>query len=273
MASLLIDGEKCNNCGMCLAECTYKLLQIVEKESLPSWVDGAEDMCINCGHCVAVCPGGALGLSTMPMEKCVPITKDLETTPEQLEQFLKSRRSIHAYKEEPVEHEKLARLIDIARYAPSANNYQPVQWLVIEKREDVKQLSKKVIDWLRGLLEKDPSFAELIRAGLFVDGRDSGLDVITHGAPHLVLVHAQKDSVPMGDCLIALTYLELAAHSIGLGACWAGMIQAGATFDPVLARALQLPEDHLSFGALMIGYPKYKTSRIPIRNDAQVIWR
>lgn len=273
MASLLIDEEKCDKCGMCAAECTYWLLQIVEKESTPSWVDGAEALCINCGHCVAVCPSGALGLSTMPMEKCVPITKNLKTTPEQLEQFLKSRRSIHAYKEKPVEHEKLAKLIDIARYAPSANNLQPVQWLVIEKRGNVKQLAQMAIDWLRGLVEKDPTFADLIQAEVFVAGWDLGIDVITRGAPHLILAHAQKDSVPMGDCNIALTYLELAAHSMGIGACWAGMIPVGAIFDPALAQALQLPEDHLSFGAMMIGYPKYKTLRIPMRNDAQVIWR
>jgi len=273
MASLLIDGEKCNKCGMCAAECTYCLLQIAEKESPPSWVDGAEVLCINCGHCVAVCPSGALGLSTMPKEKCIPITKNLATTPEHLEQFLKSRRSIHAYKEKPVEHEKLVKLIDIARYAPSANNLQPVQWLVIEKRENVKQLAQMTVDWLRGLVEKDPTFAEMIRAEVFVAGWDFGIDLVTHGAPHLVLAHAQKDSVPMGDCIIALTYLELAAHSMGIGACWAGMVQVGATYDPALAQALHLPEDHLSFGAMMIGYPKYKSSRIPMRNDAQIIWR
>ncbi len=129
------------------------------------------------------------------------------------------------------------------------------------------------IDWLRGLLEQDPTFAELIRAEVFVSGWDSEIDVVTHGAPHLILAHAQKDSVPMGDCNIALTYLELAAHSMGLGACWAGMVQVGATYDPALAQALQLPEDHMSFGALIIGYPKYKPSRIPMRNDAQVVWR
>ncbi len=273
MASLLIDEEKCNKCGMCVAECTYWLLQIVDKESLPSWVDGAEALCINCGHCVAVCPYGALELSTMAVEECVPITKNLKTTPEQLEQFLKSRRSIHAYKKNPVEHEKLSKLIDIARYAPSANNLQPVQWLVIEKRENVKQLAQLAIDWLRELSKKDPTFAEMTRAETFVAGWDSGIDVITRGAPHLVIAHAQKDSVPMGDYNIALTYLELAAYSMGIGACWAGMVPVGATFDPALAQALQLPEDHMSFGALLIGYPKYKISRIPMRNDAKVIWR
>lgn len=273
MASLLVDEEKCNQCGMCVAECAYWLIQMDESESLPSWVDGAESLCISCGHCVAVCPSGALELNTMAVEECVPFVKHLKPTPEQLEQFMKSRRSIHAYKEKTVEHEKLEQLIDIARYAPSANNYQPVQWLVIEKREDVKQLAQIAIDWLREVVANDPTFAEMMRAKEFIAGWDSGIDVITRGAPHLIIAHAQKDSVPMGDCLIAMTYLELAAYSIGIGACWAGFIQVGSTFDPSLAQALRLPEDHLCFGAMIVGYPKYEISRIPKRNDAQIIWR
>jgi len=209
----------------------------------------------------------------MPTEKCVPIRKDLISTSKQLEQFLKSRRSIRAYKKKPVEHEKLAKLIDIARYAPSSHNSQPVRWLVIEKRDNVKQLAQMTIDWMRGLAETNPTFAEMFQAEGLVAYWDLGIDVITHGAPHLVIAHAQKDSAILGDCHIALTYLELAAHSMGIGACWIGFIQAAAIFDPALAQALQLPEDHLSFGAITIGYPKYKFSHIPMRNDARVIWR
>ncbi len=273
MASLVVDAEKCKKCGTCAAECVMCIIQIVEKKTLPSWNDGADALCISCGHCVAVCPTGALGLSTMPVEECTPIVKELKSSPEQIEQFMKSRRSLRACKDKPVEHEKLVKLIDIARYAPSGHNQQPVQWLVIEKRENVKQLAQMTIDWLRELPEKDPAFAEMLQSQALVLGWDFGIDVITHEAPHLIIAHAQKDSVPLGDCHIALTYLELAAHSMGIGACWAGFIQIAAMFNPALAQALQLPEDHASFGAMMLGYPKYKFSHIPMRNDAQVIWR
>ncbi len=273
MASLLVDEGKCTKCGICAAECVVCVIQVVEKETFPSWSDGAPDQCINCGHCVAVCPAGALELSAMPLDRCVPITKDLKTTPEQIEQFMKSRRSIRACKEEPVEHEKLAKLIDIARYAPTGHNKQPVQWLVIEKREDVKHLAQMTIDWMRDLIKKDPAFAELVHARELVLGWRFGIDVITHDAPHLIFAYAHKDESPLGDCHIALSYLELAAHSMGIGACWAGFIQIAAAYDPAVAQALRLPEDHVSFGAMMIGYPKYNFSRIPTRNDASVIWR
>lgn len=273
MASLLIDGEKCNECGLCVADCPMFIIQMGERESPPAWVDGAEALCLNCGHCVAICPTDAVGLSTMPVEKCVPITEELIATSEQLEQFLKSRRSIRVYKEKPVEHEKLAKLIDIARYAPSGHNSQPVHWLVLENREDVKQLAKMVINNVRVIAEKKPALAEFICAEALITAWDSGIDVVTRGAPHLLIAHAGKVPAYMGDCYIALTYLELAAHSMGIGACWAGLIQLAAAFDPAVNQALRLPEDHVSFGAMMIGYPKYKFSRIPMRNDAQVIWR
>ncbi|MFC2017913.1 nitroreductase family protein, partial [Chloroflexota bacterium] len=102
---------------------------------------------------------------------------------------------------------------------------------------------------------------------------DKGIDKITRGAPQLVIAHMEKDSIRTSDCYIALTYLELAAYSMGIGACWAGYIYAAAANSESFTRALELPEGNAMFGGMMIGYPKYKFPRIPARNDARVIWR
>lgn len=135
MISLFIDSGKCNKCGMCIEECPGDLIRIVEEDALPSWVRGAEFACLNCGHCVAICPTGALELTTMPLARCIPVIEELQPSSDQIEQFLKSRRSIRAYREEPVEREKLTKLIDIARYAPSGHNGQPVRWLVVKREK------------------------------------------------------------------------------------------------------------------------------------------
>lgn len=129
------------------------------------------------------------------------------------------------------------------------------------------------IDWLRELVQKNPELARMLQAKTLVRRWDSGRDVITRGAPHLIFAYAQKELNPVGDCHIALTYLELAAYSMGLGACWAGFVQGAAIYYQALAQVLQLPEGHTSFGAMMIGYPKYTYACIPLRNDAEVIWR
>ena len=273
MASLLIDEEKCNKCEICTEECPANLIKVFEEGALPSWVRGAEGACLNCGHCVAVCPTGALELTTMPLSGCVPFVKELEASSVQLEQFLKSRRVIRAYREQSVEHEKLVKLLDIARYAPSGHNDQPVEWLVIEDREKVRQLAQMTVDWLGELPEKNPELARRFVVKAITKAWDSGIDKITRGAPHLIIAHTGKDSIRTNDCYIALTYLELAAYSMGIGACWAGYIQAAAANSESFARAMGIPDGNAMFGGMMIGYPKNKFPRIPVRNDPRVIWR
>ena len=273
MSLLTIDGDKCKRCGQCMAVCPAYIIQIEGQEALPSLIEGGEAFCINCGHCVVVCPKGAFSLETMKAEHCTPVRKELLPSSEQVEHFLKSRRSIRIYKRKPVPQETLAKLIDIARYAPSGHNSQMVQWLVVRDKKEVKRLTGLVVDWLRQTIEESPWLAEILHSDLIVGAWDSGIDVITHNAPHVIVAHMPKDYGILGDCQIALTYLELAAYSLGLGACWAGYFQIAATSYPPLTEALQFPEGHQSFGAMVIGYPKHRMHRIPLRNYPSIVWR
>ena len=109
---------------------------------------------------------------------------------------------------------------------------------------------------------------------LVADWEENNNDPILRKAPHLIIAHApKKDKAAPQACTVGLTYLELAAVSFGLGTCWAGYFQVAVGMSPPLQEALALPDDHQSFGAMMIGYPKFEYQRIPKRNEAQVIWR
>lgn len=274
MSVFSVDHDKCNFCSLCAVECPAGIIVIKGAEALPSWADGGEERCINCGHCVAVCPPGAIGLDTMKPEDCVPVREELLPTPEQLEHFLKSRRSVRVYKEEPVPREMLAKLIDIARYAPSGSNAQPVQWLVVEDTKEVKRLSGAVVDWMRSAINERSPLAETLPLNFLVATWESGVDPIMRGAPHAIVCHAPEDIAnAQRDGFIALTYLELAAYSQGLGACWAGLFHRAALYYPPMLKALQLPDSHQCLGAMMIGYPKHRLARIPLRNEPAIIWR
>ncbi len=87
-----------------------------------------------CGHCVTVCPHGAFKHRELHPDNCLPVEKGQYVGPEQLEHFLRARRSIRTYKEKSVEREKLAKLIDIARFAPTGSNKQTPEWRVVESR-------------------------------------------------------------------------------------------------------------------------------------------
>lgn len=274
MSELTVDREKCNICGMCVLECPATIIQLVEPGPFPCWVEGGEELCILCGHCVAVCPLGAVELDTVKLKDCPPVNRADLPSAEQVELLIRSRRSIRAYKEQRVPNEVLAKLIDITRHAPSGSNSQSVQWLVIEDPAEVKRLSGLVVDWMRTMLAGLPATPDSYRLDLIAEAWDAGIDIVMRNAPHLIVAHAPaEDVMAQSSATIALTTLELAAYSQGLGTCWAGFFYMAAMMHPPMMEALQLPEGHAVLGGMMLGYPKHKFSRVPVRNEAKVIWR
>ncbi len=268
-----VDESKCTRDGICVAACPARVIEM--KDGLvPAPVRAAARGCIKCGHCVAVCPQGALSHSVIKLEDCPPVRGDWELTPERAEHFLRSRRSVRLYRDAPVEPEKLARLVEIARYAPTGSNSQQVKWLVVKSREDVRMISGMVIDFMRSMVESGQPIATSYRLDKLVQAWDAGTDIISRGAPSLVFALAPKNyGVAQVDCANALSYLDLAAPSLGLGCCWGGFIMMATACWPPLQAELALPEGYASFGAMMVGYPKYKYHRLPVRKEAEIVWR
>jgi nitroreductase len=247
----------------------------MEKADLvPTLIAGAEELCNNCGHCVVVCPTGALAHHTMRPEDCPEIRNELLIDLEQAEQFLRSRRSIRNYKDKRVERDKLNKLIQVSGYAPSAHNVRPVHFLVIEDKTEVRRLSGLVVDWMRVTIKEAPALARTFDFDRLVALWDRGKDPICRNAPHLIIAHADENArLAQVDCILALAYAELIALPLGLGTTWAGFVMAATTFYPPLMKALNLPEGHKCFGVIMVGYPKLKFVRVPLRNPPAVAWR
>jgi len=269
-----VDPDKCNRDGICVDECPIKIIALKDKDSVPKPVRGADQLCIHCGHCVAVCPTGALSHQGMTPEECPPVTKEWQLGPEQAEHFLRSRRSIRTYKDKPVDRQTLSKLIEIAAYAPSGHNTQPVHWHVVHDTETLQKQIGVVVDWMRYMIKEQPEIANMMHLDMVVAAWEMGIDTVCRGAPHVIVAHGHKDN-PMAPnaCVIALSYLELAAPSLGLGTCWAGFYNTAAMYWPDMKKNLGLPEGHVSYGAVMVGYPKYKYHRLPLRNKPVISWQ
>ncbi len=274
MSIFSIDQSKCHQDGICAAECPLALIDFQGKGSFPTPIPAAAELCINCGHCAAVCPHGALSLTAMPLEQMPPLRKELAISPEQAEQFLRSRRSIRLYKDQAVPQDKLQRLLELTSYAPSGHNRQPVHWLVLGGREQLNGLAAIVIEWMKYVMKEQPALAQMLHMDLVLAKWQAGKDPILRGAPQLIVAHGLKEerTAPQA-CTIALAYLELAALSLSLGACWAGYFGAAAAMFPPLQKALDLPAGHLAMGAMMVGYPKLGYQRLPLRNAPPITWR
>ena len=269
-----VDFRKCEGDALCAQVCPLRLIEFRGDNKLPTPIREAEELCIECGHCVAVCPRGALHHRAIPLEDCPPLEPDKLLSPEEMGHLLRARRSIRVYRREPVERGTLASLIDLARYAPSGHNRQPVRWLVVYEPRSVREIAGHVADWLAHMLEQQPELAASMHMERVLRGWEAGFDPICRGAPHLVFAHApEKDATAPAACTIALSYLELAASSFGLGGCWGGYVHAASMYWPPLQETLGLPEGHKPFGAMMVGLPKVAYHRLPPRRSPEITWR
>ena len=129
-------------------------------------------------------------------------------------------------------------------------------------------------DWARDMLEKNPQAAKSPYIPGIVAAWDAGYDAVLRGAPAMVVASAPKENRNgMVDLTLALSYLELAAPGMGLGACWAGLLQGALLTWPPLQKAIGLPEDHSHHYPMMLGYPKAKYFRLPQRKPPKITWK
>lgn len=230
--------------------------------------------CIRCGHCVAACPTEALDHAKAPLSEQIKADYDKLPDFETAVLFLRTRRSVRVYKSDPVSQEKLFRLLNIARFAPSGTNTQGLSYLVVSDKKILEQVAKSTVEWLEQELNKpDSKLPEGYRKSV-ADYRD-GKDTILRNAPHLILALTPREILPVStdSAKFALEYVELLAPTIGIGTCWLGLVQlcARAKYPP-LWEVLRIPENTLVVGAISIGYPEYRFHRLVDRDPLKVYW-
>ncbi len=151
----------------------------------------------------------------------------------------------------------------MARYAPSAHNVQPVNWIMIENRDKIRELTGLIVGWMA----ENKLFPGIIKSWA------RGEDKVLRNAPNLAVAYAPVDGEnPAEDCSISATYMDLAAHGLRLGTCWAGFLMMAAKVHPPIKKCLDIPEGYEVYSALILGYPKFRYRRIPPREPVKVRW-
>jgi nitroreductase/ferredoxin len=271
MALLVVNQKTCSQCGICAAVCPGSFIGF-RKNSFPVPTPVMDLGCIRCGHCVAVCPSGSLSHVEVPAEQSVGWEKSSDIAFAQAARLIKGRRSIREYKEKRVPFEEIERVIEVARYAPTGHNSQGVRWLVITSPDTIKHLTEIGLEWMRWAVRNIPAMNTVIKGLLRL--QESGQDVFLREAPAVVFTFGPKNSLlsPI-DCVNAAAYFDLAASSAGLGCCWNGLLLLSAASYPNMIKAVNLPEGSEPYACLMLGYPRYKYPRAPMRKPAQIIYR
>jgi coenzyme F420-0:L-glutamate ligase / coenzyme F420-1:gamma-L-glutamate ligase len=174
---------------------------------------------------------------------------------------IRGRRSIRRYRPDPVPAELIEQVLTAASWAPSAHNRQPWRFVVMTSAETKQRLALAMGNRLRHDLTADQVPPAVIEKDV---GRS--YQRITN-APLLILLcltMADMDSYPDAkrqqnewimasqSTAMAGQNLLLAAHALGLGACW----MCAPLFCPdVVGDTLDLPADWQPQALITAGYP------------------
>lgn len=249
MEKIVIDEAKCVGCGECVRDCVSSAI----------YLDGGKAKirtgCIECGHCYAVCPAGAVdmpGYGTGGGDEVVPMT---EIDSDTLLQAMKSRRTVRRFLNIPVEQEKIDKILEAGRYAPTGANSQNVAFTVLGSKQDF--IERKCVKLFRFGVNAGSKFSALLRNTEITD------NFFFKGAP-LVIVVSGHDKV---NATLASAYMEIMANSLGIGVLYSGFFCGAAGLLPDVKKALKLPKGHTPVTCMIFGYPAVKYKRIPPRKE------
>lgn len=203
-----------------------------------------------------------------------------------LNEAIRTRRSIRAFKPEPVPREVLDRFLEDCRWAPSASNTQPLE-LAIVSGKTLEELNSRLVEKVKAewdssrlgfrSIHPDIPFPELyepylsrarsLRARIDshqfppgTPGLDEKRSTYLHfggrlyGAPHGIFIYTDKAICPKAvlDLGIMVQTMSLAALSYGLGTC---LMTMPVGWPELLRDLLKIPESKLIGLAIALGYP------------------
>ncbi len=287
-----IDREKCIPCPMCVDVCPSRIFAWkAPEEEAPRIEIGNQEFCILCGHCVAICPEDAVLHEKLPLELFTPL-ESVKITAEALRNLMLGRRSIRAYKSDPVPRIVIEQLLEVAIHAGTASNRQDVAFSVIQDKKVLAELETEVLLTLWNQVKRlgNPLLRKLARFQygesqiqvyyryykVFkrrMEMKERISNVILRGAPAAIILHTSgRLTLEAANCAMSIANMTMLAQTIGLGVCWGGFVVEAAHRSSHINKILEIPKFRKIMGCIMIGYPKHRyLKRIP-RNQPDVKW-
>ncbi|MBN2208712.1 MAG: nitroreductase family protein [Candidatus Coatesbacteria bacterium] len=142
---------------------------------------------------------------------------------------VKTRRSVRAYKKDPIPREVLLKVLEAARLAPSASNRQEWRFVVVTDRE------------------KRQRMMQAANNQKFVGEAPAVIACCAETDEHLM--RCGQPCYPI-DVAIAIDHITLAAVAEGLGTCW-----IGSFYEEQAKEILNIPDGIRVVQLLTIGYP------------------
>ena len=266
-----IEQASCIGCGQCIADCVNGLIQIEHGKAVVQ-----NENCNRCSHCVAICPQKAILIEELPQDITEYTKETAKTSPEQLLNLVRFRRSIRQYQEREIAQQVLEQILEAGRFMPTGSNTQDVQYTVVQK--NLPEVRSLVWEGLKAYVEKTlhhEAASELerrvaSRIQKLVSQHDTGEvgEILFFQAPVLLVISANA----VNNAVLAAAAIELMANACGLGCLFSGFIQRGLKNSPAALEKLDLDGNKICI-TMLLGYPAVSYCRSAQRKPVQVSWR
>ena len=269
-----LDSSRCIKCGACSRDCFFGALSMGEN-GFPSL--SLPEKCMKCQHCFAICPMGAIEFKGNDPDKSPPVKGLPLPSGEEMENFIRSRRSMRRYLDRDVDRALLERILKALANSPTGCNARSLKFTCFPDRKSMDALRKKFIS----VIEKHRNGTKLLPRWLAVPAiqlRRGVSDVFFRGATGLLIVSSDKNApgvtTPNEDVVIACSHFDMLAQANGLGTCWFGFFKHIQEEVPEILPELVGIDETTPFYAILFGYPGTAYKRCVRRDDeAEIEWR
>jgi len=197
------------------------------------------------------------------------------------------RRSIRSFKPDTVEKEKIEKVLEAARRAPSWGNTQPWRFIVVQDKAKIEELANKVaagqpqvagapvvivccgVPEAFSRKQHREALKQLIDYGV-MDWPDEVLDNVVLGNEQFAPYHLGERvmTIKAGEqIMIAAAYMTLEAVNQGLATCWVGAISPKAAQE-----VMGLPDNLFAHDLILLGYPGEDPKIRPRKDFKEIIF-
>ena len=137
---------------------------------------------------------------------------------------IQKRRSIREYRKKSIPRKDLEKIVDAARFAPTARNLQPWEFVVVTNRDVLKQI------------------ADITEHGKFIAD-----------AAACLAVFGENGKYYLEDCCAAIENAMLEAAGLKIGSCWVAGDKK--PYAAAVNSLLGVPDTFKLVGLIALGYP------------------
>jgi nitroreductase len=148
-------------------------------------------------------------------------------------EVIMKRRSIRTFKKQEVSQKTVEKLLEAARWAPSAGNVQPWEFVIVSSQQTKQELSKAAFN------QKNLEEASVV----IVVCADEKRAAESYGVRGKRLYCLQ-------DTAAAIQNILLTAYSLGLGSCWTGAFK-----EDEIRKVINAPKEMRPVALIPVGYP------------------